>query len=81
MSIDNSASSVLTFTFHNVSINSVTHRGIYKRNTEFTFHNVSINSESFGGYGGIILLFTFHNVSINSDIRLRMLRNKEIYIP
>ena len=36
--------SLLVFTFHNVSINSVFEIFIFMKNTSFTFHNVSINS-------------------------------------
>ena len=56
----------VVFTFHNVSINSLTAGFIILAVILFTFHNVSINS-SFplrNKSGGI--KFTFHNVSINS---------------
>ena len=36
------------FTFHNVSINTVTANNYFKINTGFTFHNVSINTVWYG---------------------------------
>ena len=57
----------MTFTFHNVSINSAI-RGVWHLALpEFTFHNVSINSEHVGTHTMRKTLFTFHNVSINSE--------------
>ena len=59
-----------SFTFHNVSINTVVDGDMKIKLNSFTFHNVSINT--------IILrrprfrprVFTFHNVSINTDFQV-----------
>ena len=66
------ASSVQSFTFHNVSINTDNTGCTGSIALDFTFHNVSINT--------MILLhtylhqsnFTFHNVSINTCLRFRL---------
>ena len=70
----------MTFTFHNVSINSAI-RGVWHLALpEFTFHNVSINSN----YDVLQMhdnQFTFHNVSINSSMIVCPWCGKKIYIP
>ena len=57
----------VTFTFHNVSINSAAPKQNKNAEKQFTFHNVSINSEHVGTHTMRKTLFTFHNVSINSE--------------
>ena len=57
---------ICSFTFHNVSINTVTNSYPVSRNALFTFHNVSINTFSFPTADAVLHDFTFHNVSINT---------------
>ena len=56
----------LSFTFHNVSINSDSNGRLLCGAAAFTFHNVSINSILQFPYVLSLNQFTFHNVSINS---------------
>ena len=56
------------FTFHNVSINTVTEETIETKVSNFTFHNVSINTPFRAINRAQKCLFTFHNVSINTAI-------------
>ena len=58
---------ICSFTFHNVSINTVTNSYPVSRNALFTFHNVSINTFSFPTADAVLHDFTFHNVSINTE--------------
>ena len=55
------------FTFHNVSINSITELNAAIIEFKFTFHNVSINSVIQMNETQEKVSFTFHNVSINSS--------------
>ena len=57
---------VSTFTFHNVSINTYCSRSFPRRSYLFTFHNVSINTGSWDEVEHMYTVFTFHNVSINT---------------
>ena len=57
---------ICSFTFHNVSINTVTNSYPVSRNALFTFHNVSINTVYNFCSDHIRNFFTFHNVSINT---------------
>ena len=54
------------FTFHNVSINSLSVLPAAGGSYVFTFHNVSINSRTVTSWTDVVNTFTFHNVSINS---------------
>ena len=58
----------VSFTFHNVSINTSIAVKIRHHIINFTFHNVSINTKLPNSFGSIRYLFTFHNVSINTPL-------------
>ena len=66
----------VTFTFHNVSINSAAPKQNKNAEKQFTFHNVSINSSTLPETAHLIDLFTFHNVSINSKLHPQNVRKK-----
>ena len=59
------------FTFHYVSITTVTANNYFKVNTDFTFHYVSITTQYTDDRNyNALLFFTFHYVSITTgDIR------------
>ena len=59
---------LISFTFHNVSINSHSFINASFLPHKFTFHNVSINSRTYCSITFSVLTFTFHNVSINSQV-------------
>ena len=57
---------LLSFTFHNVSINTPAAVDQYNNVSSFTFHNVSINTIFCLEERNQGKIFTFHNVSINT---------------
>ena len=56
----------ISFTFHNVSINTSGAWQLAELGLNFTFHNVSINTNLPQSLTLILACFTFHNVSINT---------------
>ena len=57
---------IFLFTFHYVSIKSITDYSNCKKFLEFTFHYVSIKSDGADHYRHYRPQFTFHYVSIKS---------------
>ena len=55
-----------SFTFHDVSINTIRKTKPAKKFHNFTFHDVSINTFFVSPYGIGQAIFTFHDVSINT---------------
>ena len=54
------------FTFHNVSIKTVSRKDGRESSEHFTFHNVSIKTSIDSTRKEVSALFTFHNVSIKT---------------
>ena len=69
------------FTFHNVSIKTLTFVLMAASMSSFTFHNVSIKTDSKLDNRSSSSSFTFHNVSIKTWKSLRTLRYLPLYIP
>ena len=58
-----------SFTFHDVSINTIRKTKPAKKFHNFTFHDVSINTFFVSPYGIGQAIFTFHDVSINTTLK------------